>query len=384
MVYLNQAATTYPKPQCVLDAHAAALMAPPSGQFRSAGSLHTCDVFEHCRKLLGELLDIHEKDRIFFSSGATDSLNRILGGLLPGHERKQVITTATEHNSVLRPLLNHKEWNISVDFTSCDELGKINLQELQDKLSNQTLAVIVNHCSNVTGMVQDIKRISQLVKAYREDIILIVDGSQSAGCIPVDVDEWNIDAFVFTGHKSLYGVQGTGGYYVRSMIPFLPVFYGGTGRNSSQLTYEEGDYEYEAGTQNGPGVAALSAGVQYVLDRTVEAIQLQERKLMKRLYQEMAEMKHVVLYGNDEENRGPVMSFQVTGLKASDVGYILQSGYDITVRTGLHCAPLIHKYLGTDAYGTVRISISDMTTEHDIEVFLKAMKDITESITQKE
>lgn len=382
MVYLNQAATTYPKPQCVLKAHAAALIAPPSGQYRSAGSLHTVDVFQHCREQLGKLFQIQETDRIFFSSGATDSLNRVFGGLISSeNEKKQIITTATEHNSVLRPLYNQKQWNIQVDIASCDHYGEVSIQEIQNKLSPDTFAVIINHCSNVTGMVQDVAAISKAVKSYRKDILLIIDGSQSAGCIPIYVDDWNVDAIIFTGHKSLYGIQGTGGYYVRSNVSFQPIFFGGTGRNSSQLTYEDGDYEYEVGTQNGPGIVALSAGVEYVLNRTVDKIQEEECKLMKTIYSSLSKMKNIIVYGSYEKNHGPVMSFQVKGLKASDVGYILQSGFDITVRTGLHCAPLIHEYLGTDQYGTVRISISDLTTEQDIEKFLSAMQEITEGMS---
>lgn len=376
-IYLNQAATSYPKPKCVLDAHAAALMSPPSAQFRSAGSLHAMDIFNECRVELGRLFQLQETERIFFSSGATDSLNRVLGGLLSErNQKKNVLITATEHNSVIRPLYNQTHWHKTVDVIECDQQGKVLPEAIGEKLTDDTAAVIINHCSNVTGMVQDIAAISHIIKSYREDILLILDVSQSAGCIPVYADDWKVDALIFTGHKSLFGVQGTGGYYVRKGIPFYPTIFGGTGRNSSQLTYEMEDYEYEVGTQNGPGVAALHTGVQYILDITVDTIWKQERELMKELYDGLNALRSIRLYGSYDKNYGPVLSFNVDGLKASDIGYILQSGYEITVRTGLHCAPLIHRYLETNLYGTVRVSISEMTTRKDVHFFLKAMQDI--------
>ena len=197
----------------------------------------------------------------------------------------------------------------------------------------------------------------------------------------MDADRSGIDILIMTGHKSLYGVQGTGAYYIRSGIRLKPIMYGGTGLDSTKLKYKADEYEYEVGTQNAPGIAALSSGVEYILMRGVEKIAEKERLLMKRIYDRLSEIKEIRIFGSYETNHGPVMSFQVIGLNCSDVAYILETGYGISVRTGLHCAPLIHRAIGSGADGTVRVSVSDLTSMDEIEQFLKAMEEITESVS---
>ena len=283
MIYLNQAATSFPKPRCVLDAHAAALSAPPEGQFRSADTRNG-NGLDRCRENLGRLLGISVVDRIFFASGATDATNALVNGL-PLAE-KRVLATQTEHNSVLRPLMNLTDQVGSVDIMPCDTLGRVDPADVTRLLSAPSAVLFVNHCSNVTGMVQDIPALSEI--AHRHSALLVLDASQSAGCLPVDADAWGVDALIFTGHKALFGPQGTGGYYVRPGISLRPFRYGGTGRDSRRLTYDDGDYEYEVGTQNAPGIAALNAGVEYVLEQGVGPIHAKERRLMKALYEELA------------------------------------------------------------------------------------------------
>lgn len=378
MIYLNNAATTYPKPQCVLDAHAAALCALPSSQYRSAAKSFGTDVFTACRESLGKLFHITDADRIFFSSGATDSANRIINGLYAGGqctEYSKIIVTQTEHNSILRPLMNHEVFKNNIVVLPCDNTGKVDIT----KLNHPTQGVLfINHCSNVTGKIQDMKA---AVKAAKEaGLLVIADVSQSAGCVPIDAEEWGLDGLIFTGHKSLFGVQGTGGYYIRRGLNIKPMLYGGTGRDSSQLTYENGDYEFEAGTQNAPGIAALYAGVSYVLETGAETIAKWEQELMKQLYADLLGIEGVTLYGSADNTHGPVMSFTISGLKASDVTYILQSGYEIITRAGLHCAPLIHEAMGTKADGTVRVSVSPFTTQSEIGDFTKAVKEICRSV----
>ncbi len=372
MIYLNQAATTYPKPQCVLKAHTASLYELPESQFRTAAISPTENIFDRCRRNLGELLGIHEIDRIFFSSGATDSANALIYGLsLNG---KNVITTQTEHNSILRPLMNLKKQVGSVTVVPCDSKGCVKPEDIEEAIQENTAAVFVNHCSNVTGAIQDLKEIGICVKKH--NVLFIVDASQSAGCIPIHVDAWKIDALIFTGHKSLFGVQGTGGYYIRKGIPFVPYRFGGTGRDSKKIIYEGNDYEYEPGTQNSPGIAALNAGVSYILERTVEKIAEKEQHLMKTLYTGLASLNNVIFYGSFETNKGPVMSFNIQDMEPSDTAYILQNSYGIIVRTGLQCAPLIHEKLGTVPAGTVRVSLSDMTEEKEVNELVKAVEEI--------
>ena len=375
MIYLNQAASSWPKPPRVLQAHAAALSDIPAGQFRGGAALEKADGMDACRKKLGTLLGISDFERIYFSSGATDSANALIRGLpLKGG---RVLATQTEHNSILRPLMNHKDRVGRVDIVPCDGQGWVDPAQVEAMLDRDTAAIFLNHCSNVTGMIQDVQAISEI--ARRHEAMLVLDAAQSAGCIPVNVDAWQVDALIFTGHKSLFGSQGTGGYYVRMGVPFLPYRYGGTGRNSRQLIYEPGNYEFEPGTQNLPGIAALAAGVEYVLEAGVEQIARKEQALMARLRAGLGAIERVRLYGG-ARCLGPVLSFNLDGLKPADAAYILEGGYGIRVRAGLHCAPLIHRALGTEEFGTIRASVSNMNTEKDIDCLIRAVGEIAGSL----
>ena len=375
MIYLNQAATSWPKPTCVLEAHAAALSAVPAGQFRGGASLEETDIMEACRKKLGALLNVADFDRIYFSSGATDAANAVICGLpLQG---RRVLATQTEHNSILRPLLNRKDRVGRVDIVPCDEAGWVDPEKMEAMLDKDTAAVFVNHCSNVTGMIQDPCALAEI--AHRHGTLLVLDAAQSAGCVPVDADAWGVDALIFTGHKSLFGPQGTGGYYVRKGLPFLPYRYGGTGRDSKRLTYEAGDYEFEPGTQNLPGIAALKAGVEFVLEEGVEQIARKEQALMQRLREGLDAILGVRSYGGAKKS-GPVLSFTLDGLKPADAAYILEGSYGIRVRAGLHCAPLIHRAMGTDGVGTIRASVSAMNTDQDVDCLISAVREIAGSL----
>ena len=288
MIYLNNGATSWPKPSCVYEAVQACLTGTPASQFRGGSDILKKDAEELCREMLGKLLNISDYHRIFFTSGATESMNTLLCGLNFGEEGQAVLATQTEHNSVLRPLMNqtvkdtHPVW-----IVPCGKDGAITEQALENTLKKATKttgkkpsAMIINHCSNVTGYIQDMKMAADF--AEKNNLLLIADISQSAGCIPVDVDGWNADAVVFTGHKSLLGIQGTGGFYIREGISLKPLKYGGTGRNSQQLTYENGDYEYEVGTQNIPGITGLLAGTEYILQTGLDWIQKKEEMLIAK------------------------------------------------------------------------------------------------------
>ena len=247
MIYLNNAATSWPKPFSVCEAVQACLMDTPASQFRGGSAILKKDTEERCREKLGKLLGIHAHDRIFFTSGATESLNTVLCGLDYGEEGCGILATQTEHNSVLRPLMNQPVLKKHpVTIISCLENGAVTrnalekgLKEAMENTGKNPSALIVNHCSNVNGYVQDMKLIGNFVR--ENNLLLIVDVSQSAGCIPVDADSWRADGVIFTGHKSLLGIQGTGGFFIRKGLELKPLKYGGTGRNSQQLTYEDGD-----------------------------------------------------------------------------------------------------------------------------------------------
>ncbi len=372
MIYLNNAATTYPKPQCVTDAYTAAFSAPPAGQFRSSGQGRGQDIFTRCRENLGRLFGIGDPERIYFTSGATDALNQLFHGL--ERRGKKILTTQTEHNSVLRPLYNGIAEGAEVEIVPCGRFGRVSPEEAEKRITPDTGMIVLNHCSNVTGMIQDAARFGKIAK--RHGLLFLLDASQSAGCIPIDCDAWHADALVFTGHKGLFGPQGTGGYFLRKGVGLRPYRYGGTGRDSSRLTYGDEEYEYEAGTQNGHGIPALNAGVEYILERGVEQIAEEEQRLMGLLYDGLSDIRGVTVYGEKGENLGPVLSLNLAGLRPSELAYILQNGYETVVRAGLHCAPLIHQAMGTEEHGTVRISISALTKEQEVEEFLGNMREI--------
>ncbi len=375
MINLNQAATTWPKPACVLESMMATLSSPPPGQFRSGAGGDGADALEDTRRLLACILGIDSPSRIFFAYGATDAANALIRGLpLAG---KRVLASQTEHNSVLRPLMNLKDHVGKVDIIPCDENGTVSPETVSAMLEEPATAVFINHCSNVTGAIQNLPALSEVV--HQKGALLIVDVAQSAGCLPVCADAWRADALIVTGHKGLFGPQGTGAYYVRTGIPLKPFRYGGTGRNSSQLLYMEADYEYEPGTQNIPGIAALGEGIRYCLSIGVEKIMQQERCLIQRLREGLAAIPRVHVYANALAETGPVLSFTLAGLSPADLAYMLSGSYDIRVRAGLHCAPRIHQALGTEKDGTLRVSVSALTQEEEIDQFLIALREIAEA-----
>lgn len=385
MIYLNNAATSWPKPSDVGEAVQACLSDTPASQFRGGSLILKTDVQQQCREALAKLLRIAEPERIFFTSGATESLNTVLCGLDYKEAGRGILVTQTEHNSVLRPIMNAdvlKRHPITV--IPCMKNGIVREEALAkawktaEKTGMAPAALVVNHCSNVTGAIQDMEMFGKFAKA--KGMLLVADVSQSAGCIPVDVRKWGADAVIFTGHKSLFGMQGTGGFYIRGGLKLKPLKYGGTGRNSAQLTYENEDYEYETGTQNIPGITSLLAGVEFILKTGVEKIQKKEEKLMQLLYDGLEKESGIVLYGNRKDCQGPVLSLNFKGLKASDAAYILGNGYGIIVRAGLHCSPLVHQAMGTEDGGTVRVSISWFTEEEEIRSFVEAAREIAASI----
>lgn len=374
MIYLNQAATTYPKPNCVHKAVQAYLSDAPASQFR--GNLRDqVDFMTKTRKNIGEILGTQNWEQIYFTSGATESANALLRGL--DFKSKDILVTQTEHNSILRPLFNMDKFNPNqIKIVPCETDGMVTVEAIKNSLTKNSTAIIINHCSNVTGCIQNLENISRFAKEH--GLFLLVDASQSAGCMPIHTDKLLLDAVIFTGHKGLLGLPGTGGFYIRDQKLLKPFIYGGTGRNSAQLLYKD-DFEFEVGTQNMPGIAALCASTSYLLERGISAIQKEEQRLMQKLYEGLKALEHVVLYRDFDDRQGPVLSMNINGVKASDVGYILSEGYQITVRCGLHCSPLIHKAMHTLEDGTVRISISCMTTEEEIDAVIFAITQIVDS-----
>ncbi|MBQ9605681.1 MAG: aminotransferase class V-fold PLP-dependent enzyme [Lachnospiraceae bacterium] len=373
MIYLNNAATSYPKPGVVKEAYLNALEALPSGQFRSAGVSDNSDIFGLCRKRLGEILGVSESDRIYFASGSTEGLNAVISGL--GIRSEQVITTVTEHNSVLRPLYNLPQIKGEPVLLPCDKDGVVSPELFErEAKKGKARALILNHCSNVTGAIQDAAAFGEIAKRY--GLLFILDVSQSAGCMEVDADGWNVSALAFTGHKSLMGVQGTGGYYVRGDIPFKPLKYGGTGYDSSRIVYEDEDYEYEVGTQNAAGIVALSAALEWIKEQGINDIVEKEHELTDYFINGLLSVKGVRIFGQELKARGPVVSFNLESFSPSDLAYILQNSYGIVTRAGLHCTPLIHDHIGSGEKGTLRVSFSYFSSKDDAAAVITALKEL--------
>lgn len=380
MVYLNHAATTYPKPDVVKDSVMRTIGEPPQAQYRSASvSASYQDVLKECRSGLAQLFHISDPNRIFFTSGSTQALNTAILGFVT--TRRRIVITATEHNAVLRTIMDGfqeeiRDGRIEVVVVPCDDSGYVDTKQMEQAITEDTGLVVVNHCSNVTGAVQDVKQIG--IWAAQAGAIFLLDASQSAGALPIDVQDLQVDMLAFTAHKGLYGIQGCGGLYVREGVDLRPLMYGGTGTDS-RIMIPETPF-YEVGTANLPGIAALNAGVKWILDLGIKRIMEKETRLMSLLYNGLKDCPGVNVYAS-QQPEGTVLSFRINGLSPADTGYILAGTYQIIVRTGLHCAPYIHKYLGTEELGTVRVSISYLTREEEVSFFLKAIRELTAELT---
>ncbi|MBN1435697.1 MAG: aminotransferase class V-fold PLP-dependent enzyme [Sedimentisphaerales bacterium] len=377
MIYLNNAASSFPKPKGVIEAADTNLKTPPFHSGRVGFELQSEDTIELCRQNLARLFNVDNPQSIVFTSGATESLNLAIKGarLEGGH----VITTAIEHNSILRPLTTLKEVGlIELTIVDCDSNGYVNPQSIADQIRDETKAIIVNHCSNVTGTALDLKAISDIARAA--GVLFIVDASQSAGVIPIDLSSCAIDLLAFAGHKSLYGIPGIGGLYIteKMQLELEPLKVGGTGIRSDLLTQpKEMPLYYEAGTLNTTAIAALNAGVEYVLSTGVENIYNARKNLCGRILTQFAQMQQIVVYGNKNPNESTgLLSFNIKDMPPADTGYILENSFDIIIRSGLHCAPLIHKALGSYPQGSIRVSPSVFNTDQEIECFIDAIEQL--------
>jgi len=380
LIYLDNSATTFPKPDEVYDFMHTFYREHGVNPGRSGfdAAVETEEVVNNTRKMLTKLFNGGaDHNRLTFSYNATDSLNLIINGLItPG---AHVVTTMLEHNSVLRPLYVHeRSGSVEVTYVPFDsKTGFIDPQEIEKAIRPHTKFMVVTHCSNVLGTVQPLAQIGAICKKH--GIIFVVDGSQGAGYNDVDMQACHIDCYIFTGHKGLMGPTGIGGSYVREGISIAHTRAGGTGVRSAYPAHlEEYPYRLEYGTQNLLGIAGLHAGIKWIVKEGIAHIHDREMALWERLRLAFREIKGVTLYGAEgKENHNPVLSFNIAGWDAGDVGTLLDVDYNIAVRTGLQCAPKVHEHIGTfDMHGTVRMSIGAFTTEAEIDIAIKAVREI--------
>ncbi len=381
MIYLNNTATSFPKPPEVIDAVNECIANPPCNNSRSGLEKEPDDVLYSTRIKLAGLFNAEDPSHIIFTSGSTESLNIAIMGL--DLEGGHVVSTGIEHNSVVRPLKTlEKMGKIQATFVDCDSRSYVSPERIEQAIRRDTKLVVVNHSSNVTGTILDIKTISEI--AHRHGCKIIVDASQTAGNLPIDVTGWNIDFLAFTGHKSLYGIMGIGGLYINGDQPLRPFKVGGTGILSEILYQPEGyPIHYEAGTHPLPGIVSLGAGVDFINKTGMQNIKEHKAKVVKSWMKELGEVPGVKMYYDPEHNSFANFCFNIENFVPEEVGYILESSYDIHVRSGIHCAPLLLEPLGVHPWGTVRASPSWFTTEEDSAAFVEAVKEVAEMASRK-
>ena len=377
MIYLDNAATTMHKPQAVIDAVAQAMRSlGNAGRGATSGALDAARIIHGCRAKLARLLGCPRADRVCFTPNSTAALNTAINGVVCPGDR--VVTTVLEHNSVLRPLNRlAAERGVTVEHAGCDANGVLDYDELERLVTPGTRAVVVTHASNVTGNAVDVARVAAM--AHAVGALVIVDASQSAGAAKIDMQAMGLDIVCFTGHKGLMGPQGTGGLAVAEGVDVAPWAMGGTGVHSfDALQPLEWPTRLEAGTLNGHGIAGLSAGLDFIETQGgVEAIAAHERALADRFLAGVREISGITLYGAfDQPTRSAIVSLNVGDIDSAEISDALMQGWGIATRPGAHCAPLMHRALGTERQGVVRFSFGYFNTDDEVDTAIDALRDL--------
>lgn len=373
-IYLDNAATSYPKPPSVYEAvrHALVEVGATPGRAAHRRAREASEMLELARRKVADLLGAGESRRVLFTKNATESLNVALKGWLrPGDH---VLMSSMEHNSVARPLMRLARSGVEVDTIRCSPRGTIDLETLQNSFKSHTRLVALTHASNVNGALQPVAEVARA--CAERSVPLLLDGAQTAGIQPLLLDEWQVGMFACSGHKALLGPPGVGILYIRSDLDVLPLIEGGTGSRSEEAIQPEYCPDrYESGTPNLPGVAGLAAGIDFIAQNGMDAIRGHELSLASILEQSLAGMDRVRVFTPEVRGTGAV-SFAIDGLNPADAGFVLDEGFDIAVRTGLHCAPLAHQTIGSFPEGTIRISPGYSTTMEQIEFFLESLQSL--------
>lgn len=377
MIYLDNAATTISKPQAVIDAVAQAMCSlGNAGRGATSGALDAARTIHACRAKLARLLGCLRADHVCFTPNSTAALNTVISGVVRPGDR--VVTTVLEHNSVLRPLNRLAvERGVTVEHAGCDASGVLDYDELEQLVTPGTRAVVATQASNVTGNAVDVARVAAV--AHAAGALVIVDASQSAGTAHIDMQAMGLDVVCFTGHKGLMGPQGTGGLAVAEGIDVAPWAMGGTGVHSFDMLQPlEWPTRLEAGTLNGHGIAGLSAGLDFIeAQGGVEAIAAHERTLADRFLAGVREIPGITLYGAfDQPVRSAIVSLNVGDIDSAEISDALMQGWEIATRPGAHCAPLMHRALGTERQGVVRFSFGYFNTDEDVDTAIDALRDL--------
>ena len=377
MIYLDSSATSFLKPPQVAEAVFRSFNTiGNAGRGAHAPTLNASRLIYDTREKLAALFGTPDPSRIAFTCNATEALNIAIHGAI--HPGEHVITTACEHNSVLRPLYLKEKEGTELTIIPADKKGRIRYDLLESSVKSNTSAIVLTHASNLSGNVTDLAFVSNFAKKH--GLLLIVDASQTAGSLPINVVKMGIDILCFTGHKGLFGPQGTGGLYVRESLTLSPLKSGGSGIHSFDRQHPPDlPTALEAGTLNGHGIAGLNAGLDYILSTGVKNIHAKEISLARRFVNGISDISDLKLYGDiDAPLRTPIISLNIGNMSSASVSDILWEDYEICVRAGAHCAPLMHKTFGTEKQGAVRFSFSCFNTEAEIDTAIQAMHEIAE------
>jgi len=376
VIYFDNAATSWPKPPGVAEAVLQCLTEARANPGRSGHrmSVAAARLIYEAREALAALLGAGDPLRIVFGLNVTEALNLALRGLL--HPGNQVITSAVEHNAVMRPLRALEQHGVQVTVVPCTPAGNLDPEDVERAITDRTTLIVLNHASNVIGTLLPIAEVGHIARDY--GLLFLVDAAQTAGAYPIDVREMQVDLLAFSGHKALGGPMGTGGLWVGERVDtheMEPLKRGGTGSLSEHE--EQPDFLpdiYESGTPNTPGIAGLGAGVRWVLARGVDTIRAHEVVLTRRLIDGLLTIPGVTVYGvGDAERQMATVSLNVQGMEPSDVAFHLDEEHGIMCRSGLHCSPAAHRSIGTFPRGTARLSMGAFNTIEEVDAVLDAI-----------
>lgn len=373
MIYLDNSATTLIKPPQVAQAvYDAINTMGNSGRGAYNSSISSSMVLYETRELIAEMFNLHYPEQVAFTLNATEALNTAINGLISYNDH--IITTELEHNSVLRPLYRLEEKGTELTIIKANDWGNINYIDIEKAIKYNTKAIVCTHCSNLTGNVLDIAKIGEICK--RHNILFILDASQSAGIFDIDMEKQNIDVVCFTGHKSLYGPQGTGGICIKKGVNISPLKVGGSGIKTFEKTAPSSMPEHiEAGTVNSHSIAGLKAGLEFIQKTGISKIREKENMLVDLFYNSIKNIKDIKIYGDfSTKERGPIVSLNLGNYSSSSVSDELFERFEIATRSGGHCAPLMHKALGTEKQGAIRFSFSYFNTKDEVLFASKALK----------
>lgn len=376
MIYFDNAATSFPKPPQVAKAVFNAINTlgnPSRGSYKL--SLDASRKVYTAREKIAKLFNLDNPLNVAFTSNATESLNTAIKGSFKANDH--IITTAMEHNSVLRPIYEIRKKGVQISIIKCDKKGLLDYYQLENEIKENTKAIICTHASNLTGNLIDIKRVGKICQDH--NLLFILDVSQTAGVFPIDMKADYIDMLCFTGHKSLYGPQGTGGICINDTVNIVPLKTGGSGSFSFSEEHPNTMPDaLEAGTVNVHGIVGLLAGIEFIENTGINRIRQHELKLMWQFYNGIKDIPKVKIYGDfSTSQRSPMLSLNIASYDSKDISQELADTYDISTRAGAHCAPLIHKALGTENQGAVRFSFSYFNNAEEISTAISAIKELS-------